>query len=259
MRIRENRARQILQSGGIVYSSSVRLPEPGLCEILGYSGFDWVLIDGEHGGIGAAAIDRLVPACFAGGTVPVVRVLRNDDPEAVMHALDLGAQGILLPHCRTPDDARRLRDAALYPPAGKRGFGPGRGMLWGAVANDDYFRQVNETILLLALIEDPEAVENVEEIAAMGIDVLWVGTGDLALSYGVPGQRKHPRVLEAARRILNACQRHAVAAGFPVADAEEARWAADQGFRAIGFGGVEQYVMNAGQSFLSAARVPPRG
>ena len=198
MSLRENRARQILKSGGAVYSSSVRLPEPGLCEILGYAGFDWVLIDGEHGAMDAQAIDRLVPACFAGGTVPVVRVLRNDDPEAVMHALDLGAQGILLPHCRTADDAHRLREAALYPPAGKRGFGPGRGLLWGAVGTDDYFRTINETILLLALIEDPEAVEHVDAIAAAGLDVLWVGTGDLALSYGVPGQRKHPRVLEAA-------------------------------------------------------------
>ncbi|HUG93390.1 MAG TPA: aldolase/citrate lyase family protein [Planctomycetaceae bacterium] len=256
MLVRENRARQILHSGGTVYSSSVRLPEPGLCEIVGYAGFEWVLIDGEHGAMDATAIDRLVQGCFAGGTVPVVRVLRNDDPEAVMHALDLGAQGILLPHCRTAEDARRLRDAALYPPDGHRGFGPGRGMLWGAVTHDEYFRTVNDTILLLALIEDPEAVEHVESIAAAGLDVLWVGTGDLALSYGVPGQRKHPRVMEATRRILDACLRHNVAAGYPVADADEARWAVAEGFRAIGFAGVEQYVMGTGRSFLEAVRSP---
>jgi 2-keto-3-deoxy-L-rhamnonate aldolase RhmA len=253
MPVRENRARQILKSGGIVFSSSVRMPEPGLCELLAAAGFDWVLIDGEHGALDGTSMDRLVQGCLVGGTVPVVRVLRNDDPEAIMHALDLGAQGILLPHCRTADDARRLCEAALYPPRGRRGFGPGRGQRWGAVPNDEYFRTIDETILLLALIEDPEAVENVEAIAATGPDVLWVGTGDLALAWGVPGQRRHPQVIEAARRVLDACRRHNIAAGYPVADADEARWAIGEGFRAIGYGTAEQYVVSTGRSFLAAA------
>jgi len=250
MQLRPNRAKETLRTGGTVYSSSVRLPEPGLCEILAYAGFDFVLLDSEHGAIGAAEIERLVLGCFAGNTVPVVRVLRNDDPEAVMHALDLGAQGVLLPHCRTVEDARRLRHAALYPPEGQRGFGPGRGSLWGRVDSESYFASINDSVLLLALIEDPEGVENVEAIAQSGIDGLWVGTGDLAMGYGVPGQRQHPRVMKAADRILKACQRNNVAAGFPVASVAEAVWAREQGYRAIGFGGAEQYVMQAARQFL---------
>jgi 4-hydroxy-2-oxoheptanedioate aldolase len=250
VQVRPNRAKQILSAGGTVFSSSVRLPEPGLCELLGYGGFDFVLLDGEHGAADATTIDRLVQGCFAGGTVPIVRVLRNDDPEAVMHALDLGAQGILLPHCRSAADARRLRDAALYPPLGTRGFGPGRGALWGRVPLDNYFSAINETILLLVLIEDPEGVEAIDEIAPCGIDVLWVGTGDLAMAYGVPGQRQHARVLQSASRILEACKRHNVVAGFPVGSVEEAKWAREQGYRAIGFGGAEQYLMQASRQFL---------
>jgi 2-keto-3-deoxy-L-rhamnonate aldolase RhmA len=250
VQIRPNRAKEILNAGGTLFTSSVRLPEPGLCELLGYAGFDFVLLDGEHGAADAATIDRLIQGCFAGNTVPIVRVLRNDDPEAVMHALDLGAQGILMPHCRSAADARRLKRAALYPPSGNRGFGPGRGTLWGRVALDEYFETINDTILLLALIEDPEGVDLIDEIAPCGIDVLWVGTGDLAMAYGVPGQRQHPRVLEAAAKVLAACQRHNVAAGFPVGSLEEARWARDQGYRAIGFGGAEQYVMQASRQFL---------
>jgi 2-keto-3-deoxy-L-rhamnonate aldolase RhmA len=250
VQVRPNRAKEILKAGGTIFTSSVRLPEPGLCELLGYAGFDFVLLDGEHGTADATTIDRLVQGCFAGNTVPIVRVLRNDDPEAVMHALDLGAQGILLPHCRSVVDAKRLRAAALYPPLGNRGFGPGRGTLWGRVALDDYFSAANDTALLLALIEDPEGVDAIEEIAPCGIDVLWVGSGDLAMGYGVPGQRQHPRVLEAAAKILEACQRHNVAAGFPVGSVEEAKWARDQGYRAIGFGGAEQYVMQASRQFL---------
>jgi len=250
MHVRPNRAKEVLKSGGTLYTSSVRLPEPGLCEILGYAGFDFVLLDGEHGAVDAAVIDRLVQGCFAGNTVPIVRVLRNDDPEAVMHALDLGAQGILLPHCRTADDALRLRESALHPPQGRRGYGPGRGAFWGRVDPEAYFASINESILLLALVEDPEGVENVDAIAGCGIDVLWVGSGDLALGYGVAGQRQHPRVMEAASRILQACQQHNVAAGYPAGSLSEAQWAREQGYRVIGFGGAEQYVMQAARQFL---------
>lgn len=250
MHIRPNKAKTALQAGRHLYISSVRLPEPGLCEILGYAGFDFVLLDAEHGAVDAASLDRMIQGCFAGGTVPVARLLRNDDAEAVMHVLDLGAQGVLVPHCRTVEDARRLRQAALYPPLGERGFGPGRGSLWGRVGSESYFAAINDSLLLLALVEDPVGVDNADAIAESGLDVLWVGTGDLAMGYGVPGQRQHPRVMEAADRVLKACQRNNVAAGFPASSVAEAKWALDQGYRAIGFGGAEQYVMQAARQFL---------
>jgi len=253
MRVRANKVKEIWASGGTVYSSSVRLPESGLCEILGYAGFDFVLLDGEHGAMDLSTIDRLTQGCYAGETVPIVRVLHNNDPETVMHVLDLGAQGVLIPHCRTADDARSLKNAALYPPEGNRGFGPGRGTKWGRVETQDYFRDVNDTVALLALIEDPEGVENIEEIAAVGLDCLWVGTGDLAMSYGVPGERQHPKVVEAAEKILAACKQYDIAAGFPVGSPEEANWAREQGYRAIGYAGAESYVMQTSRRFLREA------
>lgn len=252
MPVRENKVKQILRSGGTVYSSSVRLPEPGLCELLGYAGFDFVLIDGEHGATDATTIDRLVQGCFAGGTVPIVRVLRNDEPEAVMKALDLGAQGVLIPHCRTADDARRLQQAAFYPPRGKRGYGPGRGAKWGLVPTPEYFATIDETVVLVALIEDKEGVENIDEIVQVGLDILWVGTGDLASDYGVPGKTDHPKVLDAAARVLAACRQQGVACGFPARDIESAKWARDQGYRAIGYGCAEQYVMQTAHAFLQS-------
>jgi 4-hydroxy-2-oxoheptanedioate aldolase len=253
MPIRENKLKQILRAGGTIYSSSVRLPEPGLCELLGYAGFDFVLIDGEHGATDAATIDRLVQGCFAGGTVPVVRVLRNDEPEAVMKALDLGAQGVLIPHCRTADDASRLQQAALYPPRGKRGYGPGRGSKWGLVPSAEYFAAIDDSILLAALIEDVEGIENIEAIVEIGLDVLWVGTSDLAADLGVPGQTDHPNVMQAAARVLEVCRRHNVACGFPARDLESCKWAKEQGYRAIGYGCAEQYVMQTARKFLEVA------
>lgn len=252
MQVRENTVKTKLAGGETIFSSSVRLPAPGLCEVLGYAGFDFVLIDGEHGGIDASAVDTMVQGCWAGGTQAFYRVLHNDDEATIMKVLDLGVQGVLIPHCRTAADARFLQQAALYPPQGRRGFGPGRGTRWGRVGTEDYFRTINDSVFLFALVEDPEGVDNIAEIAAAGLDCLWVGTGDLALSYGLPGQRRHPQVMEAAQRILHACLEHDVACGYPAGNAEEAQWAAEKGYRLIGFGGAEGYVMRGARQFLES-------
>jgi staphyloferrin B biosynthesis citrate synthase len=243
--------KQKLRSGEVVYASSVRLAEPVLGEILGLAGFDFVVLDGEHGVAEAATLEQLILGCLAGGTAPIARVLRSDDPTAVMRALDLGAHGILLPHCRTSADARRLRDAALYPPDGTRGFGPGRGTAWGRTSTDEYLRTADDSVVLIGIVEDPEGIENIDQIAAAGLDCLWFGSGDLAMAYGLPGERGHPRVIAAALELLDACRRHGVVAGYPVGDAQEAEWAVAQGFRAIGYGGAEQYVMQTARQFLA--------
>jgi 2-keto-3-deoxy-L-rhamnonate aldolase RhmA len=124
------------------------------------------------------------------------------------------------------------------------------------VPNAEYFRTIDDTILLLALIEDVEGVENIDAIAAVGLDVLWVGTGDLAADLGLPGQTDHPKVMEASARVLAACKKHNVACGFPARDHQASHWARDQGYRAIGFGCAEQYVMQAARKFLEFAKQP---
>ncbi len=248
--VRANAVKEKVKQGKAVFSSSLRLPEPGICEVLGYAGWDFVLLDGEHGVLDHVTMDRMVQSCFAAGTVPMVRVQKNHDAEAIMTALDLGVQGIMIPHCRTADDARRLKEAAFYAPEGKRGFGPGRGTLWGRVPLDAYFERINSTIMLLALVEDLEALDQIDEIAAAGLDVIWVGTGDLALAFGVPGQRQHPLVQAAADKILNACLKHGVCPGYPAKDPQDALWALKKGYRAIGYGGAEQYIMQQSLQFL---------
>lgn len=254
MSVRKNRVKQILREGGTIFGSGTRLSEPGLVEILGYAGFDFVIIDGEHGSMGWAEMERMILAGLATDAAPIVRVLKNE-AELVMRTLDLGAMGVLIPHLRTPDDARRFVDGAMYPPQGHRGFGPGRGQKWGTVSLEEYFKSVNDEVVLLALIEDIEGVENIDAIVDVGgIDVLWVGTGDLAMAYGVPGQTAHPKVMEAAAQVLEACQRANVACGFPARSVEDAKWAMAQGYRAIGYGGAESYVMQAGREYLRTVR-----
>lgn len=253
MPIRQNKLKRLLREGKTIFGSSVRLPEPGLVEALGFAGFDYVLIDGEHGSMGWADTERMILAAHAADTTPIVRVLKNE-PELVMRALDIGAMGILVPHVCNEVDARRLKDGALYPPDGRRGVGVGRVGQWGAIPMDEYFRTINAEIVLLGLIEDAEAIENIDAIAAVGLDVLWLGTHDLAASYGLLGQVSHPRVLAAGDRVVAACKRTNVAVGFPARNPDDARDAIRRGYRAIGYGSAETYVVQHGQAFLDAAR-----
>ena len=112
----------------------------------------------------------------------------------VMRALDIGAMGVLVPHCRNADEAQKLVNGALYPPQGKRGVGPSRGIKFGAVSATDYYANINNEVSVHAMIEDAEAVETIDEIVEIeGLDVLHVGTSDLAASLGVPGQPLHPK------------------------------------------------------------------
>jgi 4-hydroxy-2-oxoheptanedioate aldolase len=253
MLIRQNKLKRLLAAGKTAFGSSVRLPEPGLVEALGYAGFDYVLIDGEHGSMGWADMERMILAAHAAETTPIVRVVKNE-PELVMRALDIGAQGILVPHVCTEADARRLKDGALYAPEGRRGVGIGRVGQWGAIPMDEYFRTINSEIVLMAMIEDAEAIENIEAIAAVGLDILWVGTHDLAASYGLLGQVTHPRVLAAGDRMVAACQQTSVAVGFPARSPDDARDALGRGYRAIGYGSAETYVVQHGRAFLDTIR-----
>jgi 4-hydroxy-2-oxoheptanedioate aldolase len=163
--------------------------------------------------------------------------------------------GVMVPHLRTAEDARRFVSGAYYAPRGARGIGPGRGTKWGAVPSDEYFRTIDDQVALLAMVEDPEVLDHIDEIVeAPGIDVLWVGTGDLAAAYGVAGQTSHPKVVEASERILAAGKRKGVAVGFPARSIEDAKAAKAKGYRAIGFGGAESYVMQVARQYLDAVK-----
>lgn len=253
MPVRPNKVKRALLDGGTVFGSFVRLPEPGLVEILGHAGFDAVVFDGEHGAIGNVEMERMTLAAYAAGTTPLARVLTNE-PATIMQALDLGPLGVLVPHVRTAAEARRIRSAALYPPQGRRGVGVGRPGKWGAIAPEEYFATINDEVLVMAMIEDCEAIENIDAIAAAGLDVLFLGTSDLAASMGRPGEFSHPDVLEVGHRVLAAAGRHHIATGFPARDISSARQAMASGYRFITFRTVESYVFEYSRQFLNAVR-----
>jgi 4-hydroxy-2-oxoheptanedioate aldolase len=193
--------RQSLQAGSAAFGAWQCLPSSLSAEILARSGFDWILIDLQHGGASWSDLLSIVQAVELGGAIPMVRLGWND-PMQVMRALDLGACGVVIPMISTPEDARQGAASCRYPPHGMRSFGPTRSFYSA--------RTLNNAALCLAMIETKEGLDSVDAIAATpGIDGLFVGTMDLALGLGcglVAGV--NGTLLGAIDQVVAACTRH---------------------------------------------------
>jgi 2-keto-3-deoxy-L-rhamnonate aldolase RhmA len=173
------------------------------------AGFDFLFIDAEHGAISTPEISQIAIAALGYGVVPIVRICSGAFDEGT-RALDNGALGLVVPHVDTPEQARRLVDAFRFPPVGHRSTG-GSNAAFGyrppPVA--EAAKTLNEQLLIIPMIETPQAVENADAIAAIaGIDALLMGSNDLALEMGIPGQLGHDRIREAYEKVGAACRRH---------------------------------------------------
>jgi 2-keto-3-deoxy-L-rhamnonate aldolase RhmA len=173
------------------------------------AGFDFLFIDAEHGAISTPEISQIAIAALGYGVVPIVRICSGAFDEGT-RALDNGALGLVIPHVDTPEQARRLVDAFRFPPVGHRSTG-GSNAAFGyrppPVA--EAAKALNEQLLIIPMIETPQAVENADAIAAIaGIDALLMGSNDLALEMGIPGQLGHDRIREAYEKVGAACRRH---------------------------------------------------
>ena len=176
------------------------LSSPTVAEVCGKYPFDWIMIDGEHGaGASEDAIFRILQAM---GPTKAKKIVRLGEPDhaQIQHALDWGADGLMIPHVDTPDIARQALDSMLYPPKGRRGYSRSvRAFGYGTALPD-----VPPKPLLFAQIETLEAVENAAEIAAVdGVDILFVGPADLGFDLKARGSKLTlddllPRVAEAA-------------------------------------------------------------
>lgn len=194
--MKENKLKQRLQDGQAVFGVMITFPSATMVEMLGHLGFDWVLIDNEHGSITVDNSEDLVRAAEITGMAPIVRPVGNK-PEIIAPFLDRGAWGVQIPHVNTAEEARAAVDAVKYPPVGHRGLFSGSrpGEYGFAGATADYVDEANRNTLVCLMIEEAEAVENLEEMVTVdGVDVFFIGSGDLSASMGYPGQQTHPEV-----------------------------------------------------------------
>lgn len=195
----KNRMKQQLQARQPVFGVSVMFPSPQVVEMIGRLGFDWVLIDCEHGSISPESVELMAMAAEVSGATPIARPSSNT-PEAILQAMDRGVLGVQVPHVNTADDARRAVEAVKFHPLGTRGLAARtRPANYGFdLSRADYVERANRETLVCVQLEEVEALQNLDEILAVeGIDVFFVGPSDLSQSMGHPGRSDHPAVRSA--------------------------------------------------------------
>jgi len=243
-----------LGAGETLYGGFVGLGSAPVTELMARAGFDWVIIDLEHG---AGTESELLGQLHAVGATRTAALVRPPSGERLRigRALDLGAHGIMVPRIDTPDQAREAVSFMRYPPDGTRGLALStRGAGLSEVGHGE-IRAVNQRILGIIQVESPSAVQHADAIAAIeGVDVLFVGPTDLSHSLGVPGQFDAPAYLDALRRVTAATEAAGKVAGILLRDATPLARHRELGFRFIGLGSDSSYVASGARSVLAAAR-----
>lgn len=214
---------------------------------------DYVCVDGQHGLSDLAALIPMLGAVEAAGVTSLVRVPRND-PADIGKALDAGARGVIVPLVNDASEAARAARACRYPPEGERSYGPVRASV---VLGTQEPAELGREVSCIVMVETREGLENVEEIASTpGVDGIYIGPADLALSLGLPPNFDvvEPAHAEAVGRIRDACKRHGIAAGIHTASAEVVKKHARAGFGMITSGTDATLLAEAARARLDAVR-----
>jgi 2-keto-3-deoxy-L-rhamnonate aldolase RhmA len=219
--VRDNPLLKRLREGTASVASFLTIPEPFVAEVMGAAGVDAVIIDTEHSAMSAAQLHTVLTALYPCDAAVIVRVADND-PALIGQALDLGADGVLVPGVRSPAQCVLAVTSCFYAPKGIRGFGPRRASrLYGGRA--DYVARANDEIAVIAMIEHAEALDELEDILTTeNLSAVFVGTADLAVSMGYLHDLANPAVLQAVTVIAETCHRHQVPFGLFTANEQAA-------------------------------------
>lgn len=202
--MKDNKLKKSLINKSLTIGSWLTIGHPSVAEILSNAGFDWLTIDMEHNSINPSMMQNIISAIQSKDISALVRVSKNEEV-AIKHALDAGADGVIVPMVNNKSDAIKAVEFAKYPPKGKRGVGLSRAQNYGFNFNE-YKEWVNEKLVIIAQIEHIEGVNNIKEIISTdGIDAIIVGPYDLSGSLGFPGDFNRPEVNEALNKVMSIC------------------------------------------------------
>lgn len=231
----------------------LNLGSPLAAEICGVAGLDWVLVDLEHGTVHEADLLGQLYGGIAGG-VPVFVRVESAARERVGRPLDQGAAGVMFPRIDGPREAAEAISHLRYPPEGDRGVATyNRACRFGTY--NEEISGANEHVLGIVQIESAESVAAAAEIAALdGVNVLFIGPGDLSHAMGRFGEVEHPDFLAACRSVVGAADAAGATAGILVPDPDRIEWAIGLGFRFIGVGSDSTMLLKAARGAVSAAR-----
>ncbi len=254
MKMEKNTDRKLarrLRDGETLIGTMVTLLCADTAELLAGAGFDWLFIDAEHG---AFTPEQAKPLLQAAAPVPCLIRIPQATEIWVKKALDIGADGIIVPQINTADEVKQILHWAKYAPSGGRGIGIGRAHDYGR-SFGDYLEHANEDTLVVIQAETRQAVDNIESIVAVpGVDAILIGPYDLSASLGKPGKVTDPLVTDAMTRVRSACRARSMPLGFFGINAEAVKPKMQEGFSLITVGVDTAFMIEAASGTLQALR-----
>lgn len=237
-----------VQNGETLHGCWLNLGSSLTAEIVGLSGFDWILIDLEHGAGTEKDLLAQLQALEATPAAVIVRV-ESSESQRIHRVLDMGAEGIMCPKVSNADEARKVVSGLHYPPHGHRGVAKMVRATQFAQNFDSYYQNSRENMLGVVQIETAEVLNHLDEVANIdGVDVLFIGPADLTMELGIFGQVDHPRFKEAVRETVNAAQKAGKATGILFFNPEEYHTYHQMGIRFIACGADATFVANGAQN-----------
>jgi len=222
--LKKNNLKEVLKEGKNVFGPFMKFTDPAAVEIMGFAGFDFVIIDAEHGPISMQNAQNMIRAAEIANITPVIRVANNDEA-LILRALDIGAQGIEIPQINSKLQAIKAVRSVKYAPQGERGVCRYvRAANYSSINKFKYFKSANKETMIIAHIEGVEGINNLGEILSVpDIDVIFVGPYDLSQSLGIPGEVNNPLVTEKMKEVVLKCRENKVAVGTFADDVETAK------------------------------------
>ena len=230
--MRINRVKQLWREGKPAIGGFLSIPSCLSAEAMAHTGLDWLCLDMQHGCLDYSDVVPMLTAVSTTAVTPLVRVPWNE-PSMIMKVLDAGAYGVIVPMVSNRAEAERAVAACRYPPAGIRSNGPNRAIYYGGA---DYQKGADKEMLCIAMIETAEGVEKMEEIISTpGLDAVYIGPTDLALSLGLPPvmDNDDPKHVAMVNKILETCRKHKVAAAMHTMSSKYTQRYIDQGFNMV--------------------------
>ncbi len=226
-----NKLKRKLKAGEVCLGTFIRLG-PAAVEILGHAGWDFVVLDMEHGVFDFTNVEHMIRAARCAGITSLVRVA-EPSPSHIMRVIDAGAEGVQVPQVESAEIAKVVSQAARYFPQGKRGLCSFvRAANYSAIPPEDHIASSNEEVLTVIHIEGEKAVKEIEAIVETpGIDVIFLGPWDLSQSLGIPGKTKDPQVIQLMEKVIKICQKKGVVTGTFVRFVDEAKHWIEQGVK----------------------------
>jgi len=244
--MRKNTMKEKMIAGKATVGPMTSFPSADMVETIGWLGYDFVVIDCEHGVIDYETAEHMIRAAELSNTTPIVRIGINLQ-QHIQRFLEAGAAGVMIPLVNTGAQAKGVVDSVKYPPVGKRGLFGGRGSMYGIQPPAEYVKQANEETFVCVQIETLEALEHQDEIIATpGVDCVFLGPGDLSSVLGVTGQMTHPKVVSTIEGLVRKIVAAGKIAGTMALDAQQvAHWHAQ---------GVKWIVGSTNRLFVAGVR-----